>query len=171
MRTIIRSMSVAVIVAASSITLPFTVPAAASAGQLAAAPAAAASLASILPGTATAGRNVNCNNPKKPCQSCNAILSVYEMTPAVLYVVSGQFPIFSGQEATAATCASASQHAYHAQYIAGWDPVTTCTRAINADDSILVYLTYVFGSNPSTRINGYGTICNVTTPVANVSPL
>ena len=170
MRTTIRTIALAVIVAASSMS-PFAHPAVAAAGQLAAAPAAVANLASILHANASAGRNTACSNPKKPCQSCSGVLSVYEMTPALLYVVSGQFQVVNQQEPTAAACATASLHAYHAQYLSGWDPVTTCTRATNPVDTILVYLTYVFGSNPSTRINGYATICNVLTPVTSVTPL
>jgi hypothetical protein len=108
----------------------------------------------------------------KTQQNCSGVLSAYEASPAMGYVVSGQFQLVNQLTNTASACAHAAMVQYHYQYqSSGWDPATTCTRATNPGDTMVVFMTYVWGTNPSTRINGYAVVCNAQTPLANVLPL
>ena len=111
-------------------------------------------------------------SPSKGRPSCSAILSVEELTPLQVYVNSGQFVLASQPTATQAQCVHLALAQYHYQYSQrGWDPTTTCTRAVSQIDTILVYMTYTWNGGPSTRVNGYATICNALIPVPNVNPL
>ncbi len=116
------------------------------------------------------GTSGKCGSPSAPC-TCTGVLSVMELSPAVAYVTSGQFTVLSTTTATAAACAHKAVQTYLQQLTSGWDKTATCSRANSPTDTLMVYMTYVWSTNPSTRVDGWATICSPTTPVANVNPL
>jgi hypothetical protein len=99
--------------------------------------------------------------------TCSIEISTVSLTPAIAYDGSGGNILFNGTLPSEPACAKKAVALYHNALNTGWSPANRCTiiQGTGPSDEIVTEITYIWNSNPSIRVDGYGTMCHPTVAV------
>jgi hypothetical protein len=132
-----------------------------------AAAAVLAALTIVLPSSAQASRVMLARQAAPNSGTCSIEISTVALTPAIVYDGSGGNILFNGTLPSEPACAKKAVALYHNALQTGWSPANRCAiiQGTGPSDEIVTEITYIWNSNPSIRVDGYGEMCHPTTPV------